>query len=137
MRIALVAPGGFDRSGRKAVIPALLSLTERLARRYEVTVVALHQEPDPCRYPLLGAEVINLGQAPNTWPDLLSFSRLRHMMSELDATGRRPDVLHGVLALGVRRHGGAGGAFVADAFSGQFGRRRTGVGPRGGLWRRQ
>ena len=95
MRIALVAPGGFDRSGRKAVIPALLSLTERLARRHEVTVVALHQEPDPCRYPLLGAEVINLGEAPNTWPDLLSFSRLRYMMSELDATGRRPDVLHG------------------------------------------
>jgi glycosyltransferase involved in cell wall biosynthesis len=94
MRIGLIAPGGFDRSGRKAVIPALLNLTERLARRHQVTVVVLHQEPEPCRFPLLGAEVINLGQVPSAWPDLISFHRLHRMMTELGAVGRRLDVLH-------------------------------------------
>ncbi|ETX03827.1 MAG: hypothetical protein ETSY2_32360 [Candidatus Entotheonella gemina] len=95
MRIGWIVPGGFDRRGRKAVIPALLSLTERLARHHDVTVVVLHQEPEPCRYPLLGAEVINLGAVPNAWPDIVSFERLRRMMTELEAVGRHLDVLHG------------------------------------------
>ncbi len=95
MRIGWIVPGGFDRSGRKAVIPALLSLTERLAREHDVTVVVLHQEPEPCRYSLLGAEVVNLGRAPEAWPDLISFPRLRRMMRELATMGRCWDVLHG------------------------------------------
>src|SRR5262245_32019200 len=33
VKIVIVVPGGFDRSGRERVIPALLWLTERLARR--------------------------------------------------------------------------------------------------------
>jgi hypothetical protein len=33
MKVVVVVPGGFDRSGRERVIPALLWLVERLARR--------------------------------------------------------------------------------------------------------
>ncbi len=61
MRIALVVPGGVDRSGTARVIPALLSLIERLAQKHEVHVVALRQEAAPGRWPLLGATVHNLG----------------------------------------------------------------------------
>jgi glycosyltransferase involved in cell wall biosynthesis len=61
VRIALVVPGGVDRSGTVRVIPALLSLIERLARRHDVHVVALRQEAAPGRWPLLGATVHNLG----------------------------------------------------------------------------
>lgn len=61
MRIALVVPGGVDRSGTTRVIPALLSLIERLARRHEVHVFALRQEDAPGTWPLRGATVHNLG----------------------------------------------------------------------------
>jgi glycosyltransferase involved in cell wall biosynthesis len=64
MKIALVTNGGFDRSGREAVIPALLNLVARLARRHEVHVFALAQYPEPCTYPLLGATVHNLAALP-------------------------------------------------------------------------
>jgi hypothetical protein len=40
MRIALVVPGGVDRSARERVIPALLWLIERLARRESMGHVA-------------------------------------------------------------------------------------------------
>jgi hypothetical protein len=43
MRVALVVPGGVDRSGEYRVIPALLALIERLAQRHEVQVFALRQ----------------------------------------------------------------------------------------------
>lgn len=61
MNILLLVPGGVDKSGRQRVIPALLWLIERMAQRHEVTVVTLHQYAEPCRYSLLGAQVINLG----------------------------------------------------------------------------
>jgi glycosyltransferase involved in cell wall biosynthesis len=61
-RIAFVASGGFDRSGRERVIPSLLSLVERLARRHEVHVYALRYLSEPCVYPLLGATVHDLGR---------------------------------------------------------------------------
>ena len=70
MRIALVVPGGVDRSGRQRVVPALLWLVERLARRHEVLVVALEQEPKPACYPLLGAQVVNLGRVEARLPGL-------------------------------------------------------------------
>lgn len=62
MRIALVVTGGVDRSGRERVIPVLLGLIERLARRHAVTVYALRYHDRPCRYPLLGATVQDLGR---------------------------------------------------------------------------
>lgn len=61
MKIGLVAPGGFDRSGTERVIPVFLWLVERLARCHEVHVVTLNQYPQPDRYPLLGATVHNIG----------------------------------------------------------------------------
>ena len=61
MRIALIVPGGVDRSGEFQVIPVLLALIERLARVHEVHVIALYQEQAPSSWPLLGATVHNIG----------------------------------------------------------------------------
>jgi glycosyltransferase involved in cell wall biosynthesis len=94
VRIGLLAPGGFDRRGRNEVIPALVSLTERLARRHQVTVVVVRQEPEPSRYPLAGAEVINLGYLAARRPGRVSLRCLARMFSALAAEGPRLDVLH-------------------------------------------
>ena len=64
MKIAIVVPGGVDRSGTHRVIPALLWLIERLAAEDEVHVFALQQERLPARWPLLGAQVHNAGARP-------------------------------------------------------------------------
>ena len=61
MRLALVTPGGVDESGTEHVIPAFLWLIERLARRHDVHVFALFQEPRPRDWRLLGAQVHNVG----------------------------------------------------------------------------
>jgi hypothetical protein len=55
MRVGLIVTGGVDRSGRAHIIPALLWLIERLARRHELHVYALRYHREPCVYPLLGA----------------------------------------------------------------------------------
>ena len=70
MKIALVVPGGVDRSGTQRVIPALLWLVERLARAHEVHIFALYQEPRPSRYQLLGATVHNVGRGHTGWRTL-------------------------------------------------------------------
>lgn len=62
LRIALVVPGGVDESGERRVIPVLLALIERLARRHHVRVFALRQYDEPRDYHLLGARVSNLGR---------------------------------------------------------------------------
>ncbi len=87
MRLALVVPGGVDRSGTGRVIPVLLWLIERLARRHEVHVFPLAQEPEPSDYPLLGAAIHNLGLGRSTVPG-----------GALIRAGRR-------LLAGLRRHG--------------------------------
>lgn len=61
MRIALVVPGGVDRTGEFRVIPALLAFIERLSGHHEVDVFALNQEPEPAEWPLLGARIHNIG----------------------------------------------------------------------------
>ncbi|MFI5257268.1 MAG: glycosyltransferase family 4 protein [Gemmatimonadales bacterium] len=61
MKIALVVPGGVDASGTERVIPAFVWLIERLARRHDVHVFALHQQPEPADWPLFGAQVHNIG----------------------------------------------------------------------------
>jgi len=62
MKVALVTPGGVDRSGTERVIPCLLWLIERFVRAgAEVHVYALRQEPEPGHWPLRGAIVHNLG----------------------------------------------------------------------------
>jgi glycosyltransferase involved in cell wall biosynthesis len=63
LKIALVVPGGVDRSGEYRVIPALLALIARLSVRDEIHVFALRQETLPARWDLLGARVHNIGAA--------------------------------------------------------------------------
>ena len=58
MKIALVVPGGVDRSGEVRVIPALLALIRRLAAAHDVHVFALAQEPGPGAWMLEGAHVL-------------------------------------------------------------------------------
>jgi glycosyltransferase involved in cell wall biosynthesis len=92
MRIGLVVTGGVDRSGRERVVPTLLWLVERLARRHEVHVFALHHYPEPCTYPLLGAMVHDVGrvEAP---PGLRRFRLRSRLVSALRAHAPF-DVLH-------------------------------------------
>jgi glycosyltransferase involved in cell wall biosynthesis len=61
MRIALVVPGGVDRSGEYRVIPALIALIARLARHNELHVYALYQEAEESEWPLEGATIHNVG----------------------------------------------------------------------------
>ena len=61
MKIALLVPGGVDRSGEYRVVPALLALIGRLAARHEVHVFALLQERAPAEWILHGARVHNIG----------------------------------------------------------------------------
>jgi glycosyltransferase involved in cell wall biosynthesis len=61
MKIALVVPGGVDRSGEYRVIPSLIALIERLAAQNEVHVFALSQEPEPQTWELAGARIHNVG----------------------------------------------------------------------------
>lgn len=61
MKLALVVPGGVDRSGERRVIPALLALIERLAALHELHVFALRQEERPAVWVLRGARVHNIG----------------------------------------------------------------------------
>lgn len=61
MKIALVVPGGVDRSGEVRVVPALLALLRRLAACHEVHVFALRQEAQPGEWWLCGARVHNIG----------------------------------------------------------------------------
>jgi glycosyltransferase involved in cell wall biosynthesis len=102
MRIALIVPGGVDRSGRERVIPVLLAFVERLARRHHVLVIALDQEPEPSRYPLLGATVVNVGQLRDVGRWQRWRTRLERVMQALHNEGGRYDVLH---ALWVRGPG--------------------------------
>jgi len=65
VKIALIIPGGVDRSGTHRIIPCLLWLVERLvARGDEIHLFALQQEPRPGHWPLLGAQVHNAGARP-------------------------------------------------------------------------
>ncbi|MCD0278164.1 glycosyltransferase family 4 protein [Xanthomonas melonis] len=61
MKLALVVPGGVDRSGDRRVIPVVLTLIEWLARNHQVHVFVLHQEPLPGSWTLRGATIHNIG----------------------------------------------------------------------------
>ena len=66
VKIAIVATGGFDRSGTGRVIPCLLWLIERLAATgHDVHVFVPMQEDKPGTWPLLGATIHNGG--PGAW----------------------------------------------------------------------
>lgn len=61
MKIALVVPGGVDRSGEYRVIPALVALIKRLSLHNVVHVFALGQEAQPGSWDLAGARIHNIG----------------------------------------------------------------------------
>jgi glycosyltransferase involved in cell wall biosynthesis len=67
VKLALVVPGGVDRSGEHRVIPALLHLIKRLAQAHEVHVFALRQEAAPASWPLAGTTVHNVGDGWTRW----------------------------------------------------------------------
>jgi glycosyltransferase involved in cell wall biosynthesis len=61
MRIAMVVPGGVDRSGEYRVIPALVALISRLSVHHDLQVFALHQEAHAGEWDLAGAHIRNIG----------------------------------------------------------------------------
>jgi glycosyltransferase involved in cell wall biosynthesis len=83
MRIALVVPGGVDRSGEYRVIPALLALISELTRVHQVEVVALRQESRRADWSLAGARIHNIGQ-PLTRLRALQIVRSLHRQAPLD-----------------------------------------------------
>src|SRR5882762_6028387 len=83
MRIALVVPGGVDRSGEYRVIPALLALIARLAIYNDVQVIALTQEAQAGEWDLAGAHVHNIGVPHTGLQALLEIYRM-HRTSRLD-----------------------------------------------------
>jgi glycosyltransferase involved in cell wall biosynthesis len=74
MKLALVVPGGVDRTGEFRVIPVLLALIERLARTHEVHVFALRQEPAADSWGFAGAKVHNIG---DDWSRLRAIGAIR------------------------------------------------------------
>lgn len=83
MKLALVVPGGVDRSGEARVIPALLALIGRLARRHEVHVFALRQEAAAARWELVGASIHNIGEGRTRWRALAAI-RAEHRRAPFD-----------------------------------------------------
>jgi glycosyltransferase involved in cell wall biosynthesis len=94
MKLALIVPGGVDRSGREKVIPVLLGLIERLARRHQVLVVALEQEREWSRYTLRGATVVNLGEVSGAGRLGRWLARFRGLLRTLRQEGGHFDILH-------------------------------------------
>ena len=84
VKLALVMPGGVDRGGEFRVIPVLLGLIERLARAHEVHVFALHQEAQPDRWRLAGADIHNIGE-DRTVVRAIAAIRREHRCAPFDA----------------------------------------------------
>jgi glycosyltransferase involved in cell wall biosynthesis len=87
MKIAIITPGGVDRSGITGIVPCLLWFIERLATSGDdVHVFALRQEPRRAQWHLLGACVHNVGGAnPLTRGErLLADLRREHRRSPFD-----------------------------------------------------
>jgi glycosyltransferase involved in cell wall biosynthesis len=104
MRVALIVPGGVDRSGTHRVIPVLLALGERLAAAIDLQVFALNQEDRPSRYTVRGFPVTNVGM-PRT--------RLRALLAVLgEHRRRRFDVVHAFWAGATGQVAVAAGAIL-------------------------
>lgn len=119
MKLALILPGGVDRSGVDRVIPAFVWLIERLARRHEVHVFATRQEAEPGSWKLNGADVYNAGTARGSSYRLLARFRTLHRQQPFDAVHAFFGWSGTVAALAGWRFGvpvvfhAAGGEFVA------------------------
>ena len=83
VKIALVVPGGVDRSGEYRIIPAVLALISRLAQHHELHVFALRQEPHPGSWELAGAQIRNIGTA-HTRRRALQSLRAEHRRRRFD-----------------------------------------------------
>jgi len=83
MRVALVVPGGVDRSGEYRIIPAVLALLARLSREHEVHVFALAQERQPGDWQLAGAHIHNIGE-PRTRARAVGAIRAMHRAARFD-----------------------------------------------------
>jgi glycosyltransferase involved in cell wall biosynthesis len=108
VRIGLVVTGGVDASARDRIVPALLWLIERLARRHDVHVFALHYHRTPRAYPLLGAMVHDLGRVH--WPPGLRRARVTARLRRAVAAHGPFDLLHaywGIPAIAATRVGRA------------------------------
>jgi glycosyltransferase involved in cell wall biosynthesis len=90
MKLALVLPGGVDRTGEYRVIPVFLALIERLARDHEVHVFVLRQEAEPGEWDLVGARIHNIGDG---------WSRLRAVAAIRAEHRRAPfDLVHAIFS---------------------------------------
>ncbi|QNK01297.1 glycosyltransferase family 4 protein [Dyella telluris] len=90
MKLAMVVPGGVDRTGEFRVIPVLLALIRRLACEHEVHVYALRQEAAADCWQLAGASVHNIGDG---------WSRLRAIRAIRDEHRRAPfDLVHAIFS---------------------------------------
>jgi glycosyltransferase involved in cell wall biosynthesis len=100
VRIVFIVPGGFDRSGRERVIPALLWLVERLARRHEVHVCVTSGAGAPATYRLAGATIHDLGTIPAGLPGSRMARLWRRLLRALAPVARsgRIDAFHGFWA---------------------------------------
>jgi len=88
MKVALIVPGGVDRSGEYRVIPVLLALMNRLTPHHELHVFALAQEPARGDWDLAGAHVHNIG---------LGRTRSRALMAILREHRVAPfDIVHSI-----------------------------------------
>ena len=104
MKIGFVVLGGVDRGGEYRVTPWLLWLLERLTRQHEVHVFALRQEPQPCRYDLLGAHILNIGSRPR---------RVRALAQIVAEHRRSPfEVFHAISAAPMGVIAGAAGRLL-------------------------
>jgi glycosyltransferase involved in cell wall biosynthesis len=83
MRIALVVPGGVDRSLEYRVIPALLALISRLARNNDVQVFTLYQEAAAAEWQTAGAHIHNVG-SPRTVLRAIRTIRAEHHKAAFD-----------------------------------------------------
>jgi glycosyltransferase involved in cell wall biosynthesis len=94
VRVALVVPGGFERSLAERVIPALLWLVEELGRRVEVVVFALGHGPAPGEWEVPGARVVDLGPLPLSRLPGVAFLRRAHRLRSLLRDRGPFDVVH-------------------------------------------
>ena len=119
MKVALVLPGGVDRSGTDRVIPAFVWLIERLARRHDVHVFATRQDAEPGSWKLNGAQVYNAGTARGSSYRLLAQFGAVHREGRFDVVHAFFGWCGPVAAVAGWRFGvpvvfhAAGGEFVA------------------------
>jgi glycosyltransferase involved in cell wall biosynthesis len=130
MKIAIVLPGGVDRSGEERIIPAFVALIARLARRHSVHVFALHQEPLPASWSLVGATIHNIGAGRTVWRAIQAI-RAEHHLGPFDVVQAIFSGHCGVIAVAAAKLLGrpslvhiAGGELVALASIDYGGRRK-------------